>query len=97
MHIYTYVYICLFDSEEDGISLRGALEAGGPLIAGCLSLQRLGIDIPVTRPAWDSNLPVAARLRLRTSERMSRTYLGMLEQHIDANSYFLCDMCKPNR
>ena len=27
-----------------------------PLIAGCLSLQRLGIDVPVTRPAWDLNL-----------------------------------------
>ena len=27
-----------------------------PLIAGCLSLQRLGIYFPVTRPAWGSNL-----------------------------------------
>ena len=26
-----------------------------PLIAGCLSLQKLGIDLPVTRPACDSN------------------------------------------
>ena len=27
-----------------------------PLIAGCLSLQRLEIDLPVTHPARDSNL-----------------------------------------
>ena len=26
------------------------------MIAGCLSLQRLGVGLPVTRPAWDSNL-----------------------------------------
>ena len=31
-------------------ALRGALEAR-PLIAGCLSLQRLGVDLPVTHPS----------------------------------------------
>ena len=27
-----------------------------PLIAGCLSLWRLGVDLPATRPVWDLNL-----------------------------------------
>ena len=27
-----------------------------PLIAGCSSLQRLGMDLPVTHPVWASNL-----------------------------------------
>ena len=26
-----------------------------PLIAGCLFLQRLGVDLPLNRPVWDSN------------------------------------------
>ena len=26
-----------------------------PLIAGCISLQRLGVDLPVLRPVWNSN------------------------------------------
>ena len=35
-----------------------------PLIAGCLSLQALGVDLPVTRPVWDSNLrPPASESR----------------------------------
>ena len=34
-----------------------ALCSGGrrPLVAGCLSLRRLGVDLPVTRPVWDWN------------------------------------------
>ena len=39
-----------------------------PLIAGCLSIQRLGIDLPVTCPAWDSNLrPPASESRPLTN------------------------------
>ena len=35
-----------------------------PLIAGCSSLQGLGVDVPVTRPVWDSNLgPPASESR----------------------------------
>ena len=30
------------------------------MIAGCLSLQRLGIDLPVTGSVWDSNLEPAS-------------------------------------
>ena len=33
----------------------GALEAGAPSIAGCLSLQRLVMDLPLIHPVWDSN------------------------------------------
>ena len=33
-----------------------------PLIAGCLSLQRLGVGLPVTRPVWDS-IPDLLHLR----------------------------------
>ena len=50
--MYTY------DSEESFWSGRNcpAWCSGGPrpLIAGCLSLQRLGVDLPVTRTVWDS-------------------------------------------
>ena len=35
-----------------------------PLIAGCVSLQRLGFDLHVNCPAWDSNLrPPASESR----------------------------------
>ena len=69
IHIFTYnlmnyvcvsvACVCCFDSEE---SLRSewnfpAWCSGGrrPLIAGCLSLQRLVMDLPLIRPVWDSN------------------------------------------
>ena len=46
--------VCLFDSEEYVLVLMEcpAWCSGGrrPLIAGCLSLQRLGMDLPVIRP-----------------------------------------------
>ena len=57
------VAACLFsfDSEKSFWSgwnaLRSALEAGGPLIAGRLSLQRLGMDLPVTRCAYPTRSP----------------------------------------
>ena len=39
-----------------------------PLIAGCLSLHRLGINLPVTRPARDANLrPPASESRPLTN------------------------------
>ena len=37
-------------------ALRGAFGGWRPLIAGCSCLQRLGMDLPITRPVWDSNL-----------------------------------------
>ena len=48
------------DSEESSWSgwsaLCGALEAGGPSLHGAyLSLQRLVMDLPLSRPLWDSN------------------------------------------
>ena len=47
-------------------SLRGALEA-------CLSLQRLGVGLPVTRPAWDSNLgPPASEIGIGATPECRR-------------------------
>ena len=49
-------------------ALHGILSGGRrPLIAGCLSLHRLGMDLPVTRTVWDSSL------RPPASERRSST------------------------
>ena len=46
--------------------LRGAMEARGPSIAGCFSLQSLGVDLPITRPVWDSNpRPPASETNIR--------------------------------
>ena len=42
-------WIVLFVGSRSN-ALCGALGAGGPLLAGRISLQRLGIDLPVTRP-----------------------------------------------
>ena len=52
---------CLFCLTRRGPLVRMESPAwcsGGwrPLIAGSLSLQRLGVDLPLTRPVWDSNL-----------------------------------------
>ena len=42
--------------------------------AGCLSLQRPGIDLPVTRPAWGSNLrPPASESRPLTNWAIGAT------------------------
>ena len=50
--------VLLFDSQESFWSRWNcpARCSGGrrPLIAGCLSLQRLGVDISVIHPVWDS-------------------------------------------
>ena len=51
-------FLC-FDSEESFLVLTECpcvvLWRPEALIAGCLSLQRLGMDIPITRPVWGSN------------------------------------------
>ena len=51
--------VLLFNSEESSWSGWNypAWCLGGrmPLIAGRLSLQGLGMDLPITRPVWDSN------------------------------------------
>ena len=46
-----------------------------PLIAGCLSRQRLGIDLTLTRPVWDSNLrPPASESRSIATELLQPSY-----------------------
>ena len=65
------VRACLVLFVLGGVFLRSgwnflAWRSGGrrPLIAGCLSLQRLRTDLPVTRPAWEWNLrPPASESR----------------------------------
>ena len=51
-----------------------------PLIAGCLSLQRLGMDLPRTCPAWDSNpRPLASESRPQPTELSVRLVFEMLD------------------
>ena len=53
-----------------------------PLIAGCRSLQSLGVALPVTRPVWDSNLGTphlrTDTLPTKLSERTSRARTSRL-------------------
>ena len=65
-----------------------------PLIAGCLSLQRLGIDLPVTHPAWDSNISLMHfRYYLRACSRLGSCRQGELRarllQKLDPNILLL--------
>ena len=65
--------LCFSDSEVSfwsGWNCPARCSGGRrPLIAECLSLQRLGVDSSVTRPVWDSNLgPPACESRSLTIE-----------------------------
>ena len=57
MHLFV---CCGVDSEESlwsGWNFPAWCSGGRrPFIAECLSLQHLGLHLPVTRPVWDSNL-----------------------------------------
>ena len=52
-------FVCFFGSEESFLVRMECpawcSEGWRPLIAGCLSLWTCGMDLPVTRPVWDSN------------------------------------------
>ena len=74
------------DSEESSYwsgwnAPRNAVEAGGPRLHGAYPsrLRRLGVDLPVTRPVWDSNLkPPASESRSFANWAVAAT--GMLTQ-----------------
>ena len=59
VYIYIYIYICIHiyiyrerERERERWNCPAWCSGGRrPLIAGCLSLQRLGIDFPVACPA----------------------------------------------
>ena len=62
---YDYLF---FDSAEFVLVRKECpawcSEGRRPMIAGCLSLQRLGVGLPVARPVSDSNLgPPASESR----------------------------------
>ena len=53
-----------------------------PLIAGRPSLQRLGVDLPLTRPVWDSNLgPPASESRPLANRAIGATELQSRDVH----------------
>ena len=55
-----HLFVCCLNSEESCWSRWDfpVWCSGGrrPWIAGCVSLQRLGVGLHLTRPAWESNL-----------------------------------------
>ena len=55
--MYTHTEFACLNWGEVRMKCHACCSGGQrPLMAGCLSLQRLGIGLPVTCPVWDSNL-----------------------------------------